>query len=188
MIKANKLFFTVLVSAALAACGGGGDSLPVKTIASSNLTVPVNANTAAAVVGESFTFPAGVTDFGTTTPTTMTFTSATATPAFAIAADGFAASGPTTFGSCIYTVTSSTFPVGSKLAVGQQVRVNTCNLNVATSGGNANGDSVPREVKFVLGALNSNGKNLPVVIKADGSVVINNITIGSVIISLLTGA
>ena len=188
MIKANKLFFTVLVSAALAACGGGGDSLPVKTIASSNLTVPVNANIAAAVVGESFIFPAGVTDFGTTTPTTMTFTSATATPAFAITDGSFAASGPTTFGSCIYTVTSSTFPVGSKLAVGQSVRVNPCNLNVATAGGNANGDSVPREVKFVLGAFNSNGKNLGVVIKADGSVVINNITIGSVIISLLTGA
>ena len=188
MIKVNKLFFTVLVSAVLAACGGG-DSLPVTTTTStSNVTAAVSSSTAAAVVNQPFTFAAGVPDFGTTTPTTVTFTSATATPAFAISADGFTASGPTTFGSCIYTVTSSTFPAGSKLAVGQSVRVNPCNLNVATAGGNANGAPADREVKFVLGSVNSNGKNLAVVINANGSVVINSITIGTVTISIVTGA
>ena len=186
MIKAHKLFFTVLVSAALAACGGGGP-LPDTTIATSNLTAPVNANIAAALVNQSFTFAAGVPDFGTTTPTTMTFTSAAASPAFAISGDGFAASGLTTFGSCIYTVTASTFPAGSKLAVGQSVRVNPCNLNVATANGNGNGASADREAKFVLGTLNSSGKNLPVAINANGSVVVNNITIGTVTISVVTG-
>ena len=189
MIKANKLFFTVLVSAALAACGGGGDSTPVTTTTStSNTTAAVTASTAAAVVNQPFTFESGVPDFGTTAPTTLQFTSATATPAFAISSGGFSASGATTFGSCIFTITSSTFPAGSKLAVGQSVRVNPCSLNAATSGGNANGSASDREVKFVLGTLNSNGKNLPVVINANGSVVINGITIGTVTISVVTGA
>ena len=190
MIKANKLFLAVLVSAALAACGGdGGSSTPVATTTStSNTTAAVTASIAAAVVNQPFTFAGGVPDFGTTTPTTLTFASATAPPAFAINADGLTASGPTTFGSCIFTITSSTFPVGSKLAVGQVVRVNPCSLNVATLGGNANGSASDREVKFVLGSVTSNGRNLAVVINANGSVVINGITIGTVTISVVTGA
>lgn len=189
MINANKLFFTVIVFAALTACGGGGTSAPISTsIASSNLPpVAVTATTAAAVVNEPFTFAAGVPDFGTTTLTTVAFTSTGATPAFAISADGATATGATTFGSCIFTITASTFPAGSKLAVGQSVRVNPCQLNAATSGGNANGSASNREVKFVLGTLNSNGKNLPVVINADGSVILKGITIGTVTISVVTG-
>ena len=189
MIKANKLFLAVLVSAALAACGGGGgSSTPVATRTStSNTTAAVTASVAAAVVNQPFTFAGGVPDFGTTTPTTLAFTSATATPAFAIKAGGLTASGRTTFGSCIFTITASTFPAGSKLAVGEEVRVNPCSLNVATSGGNANGSASDREVKFVLGTLNSSGENLPVVINANGSVVINGETIGTVTISVVTG-
>ena len=189
MIKANKLFFTVLVSAALAACGGGGTSAPLSaSIASNNLApVAVTATTAAAVVNEPFIFAAGVPDFGTTTPTTVAFTSTGDTPAFAISADGATATGVTTFGSCIFTITASSFPAGSKLAVGQSVRVNPCQLNAATSGGNANGSASNREVKFVLGTLNSNGKNLPVVINTDGSVILKGITIGTVTISVVTG-
>ena len=62
----------------------------------------------------------------------------------------------------------------------QSVRVNPCNLKVATLGGNANGSANGREIKFVLGTLNSSDKNLPVVINANGSVVINSITIRTV--------
>ena len=189
MFNANKLFFTVLVSAALTACGGGGTSAPISTLTpTSNLTAAVTATTAAAVVNKPFTFAAGVPDFGTTTPTTVAFTSTGATPAFAISAGGSTATGATTFGSCIFTITASTFPAGSKLAVNQSVRVNPCNLNVATSGGNANGAASNREVKFVLGTVDSNGNNLPVVINADGSIILNDVTLGTVTISVVTGA
>ena len=189
MFNANKLFFTVLVSAALTACGGGGTSAPISTsIATTNTAAAVTATTAAAVVNEPFTFAAGVPDFGTTTPTTVAFTSTGATPAFAISAGGATATGATTFGSCIFTITASTFPAGSKLAVNQSVRVNPCNLNVATSGGNANGAASNREVKFVLGTVDSNGNNLPVVINADGSIILNDVTLGTVTISVVTGA
>lgn len=190
MIKASKLLLTVLVTAVVTACGGGGDSTPVTTTtASGNLPpVAVTASTAAAVVNQPFTFAAGVPDFGTTTPTTVAFTSTGATPAFAISADGATASGPTTFGSCIFTITASTFPAGSRLAVGQSVRVNPCNLNVTTAGGNANGVSADREVKFVLGSLNSSGRNLAVVINSNGTVVINSVPLGSVTISIVTGS
>ena len=188
MIKVSKLILTVFVTAALAACGGG-DSTPVTTTtASSNLPpVAVSATTASAVVNQPFAFASGVPEFGTTTPTTVAFTSSGATPAFAISADGATASGPTTFGSCIFTITASTFPTGSKLAVGQSVRVNPCNLNVTTAGGNANGAPADREVKFVLGTLNSSGRNLAVVINSNGTVVINSVLFGSVTISVVTG-
>jgi hypothetical protein len=125
--------------------------------------------------------------FGTTTPTTLTFTSATATPAFSIAADGFAASGPTTFGSCIFTVSTSTFPASSPLAAGKSVTINPCNLTAATSGGVANGVASDRAVQFVLGALNSLIRNLPVVINPNGSIVINGVRC-YVTISVTTGA
>ena len=189
MINTNKLFLTVLVSAALAACGGGDTSAPMNTLTpTSNIAAVVTAATAASVVNEPFIFAAGVPDFGTTTATTVAFTSAGATPAFAISADGATATGATTFGSCIFTITASTFPAGSKLAVGQSVRVNPCQLNAATSGGNANGSESSREVKFVLGTLNSNGKNLPIAINADGSVILKGVTIGRVTIAVVTGA
>ena len=189
MINTNKLFFTVLISTALAACGGGGTSAPLATFTpTSNTLAPVTAKTAAAVVNEPFIFSAGVPDFGTTTPTIVAFTSTGDTPAFAISADGATATGSTTFGSCIFTITASTFPAGSKLSVGQSVRVNPCQLNAATSGGNANGSESSREVKFVLGTLNSNGKNLPIAINADGSVILKGVTIGTVTIAVVTGA
>ena len=190
MINANKLFFTVLVSAVLAACGGGGTSTPVSTtIATSNVTADVTAINNAAVVNQPFTFAAGLpVELGTTTATDVAFTSTDASPTFAISAGGATATGTTTFGSCIFTITASTFPVGSKLAVGQSVRVNPCQLKVATSGGSANGLPSNRDVKFVLGTVNSNGKNLPVAINANGSVVLNGVTIGTVTIAVVTGS
>lgn len=190
MFKVKNLFLTTLVCAALAACGGGGGtSVPtVASIATSNTTASVTASTAAAVVNQPFVFAAGVPDFGTTGTTTVAFTSAGDIPAFSVSADGATATGATTFGSCIFTVTSSTFPAGSKLAVGQSVRVNPCQLNAATSGGNANGSASDREVKFVLGTLNSNGKNLPVVINANGSIILGGVTISTVTVSSVTGS
>lgn len=189
MIKAHKLLFTVLVSAALAACGGGGDSTPVTTTtATSNTTAAVTATTTAAVVNQPFAFSTGVPAFGTTTATTLAFTSTAASPAFAISADGFAASGPTTFGSCIFTITTSTFPASSPLAVGKSVRVDPCTLTAATSGANANGAAVERAVQVILGTLSSAVRNLPIVVNANGTVVINGVTIGTVTVSVVTGA
>lgn len=190
MIKCLKLVAVILMTTSVVACGGGGgDSTPPAStvVATSDTTVSVTAATLGAVVNQPFTFAGGVPDFGTTTPTTLAFTSAGATPSFNIGADGATATGGTTFGSCIFTITSSSFPAGSKLAVGQTVRVNPCSLKVATSGGNANGSSSDRAVSFVLGTLSSAGRNLPIVINANGSVVINGITIGTVTIGAVTG-
>ena len=196
MINANKLFFTVLVSAALAACGGGDTSAPPTTLLATQATLaPVTAKTVGAVVNESFTFTSGVSDFGTTTSTDVAFTNATDTPTVSIKADGVTVMGKTQFGSCTFTITTSNypaFPAGPKLAVGQIVPFKTCQLNAATSGGSADGSETSREVKFVLGNpgspdLNSTGKNLPIVINADGSVIIKGVTIGTVTIAAVTG-
>ena len=189
MINANKLFLALLASAALAACGGGGTSAPITTLVpTSNASAPVTAKTAAAVTNQPFTFSAGVPDFGTkATPTTVTFTGVGDKPAFAISTGSATATGTTTFGSCIFAVTVSTFPVGSPLAVNQSVRVDPCQLNVATSGGNANGSTNNLPVNFVMGVLNSDPKFLPIVINSDGSTILNGVTIDKVNISVVTG-
>ena len=187
MIKANKLFFTVLVSAALAACGGG-DSTPITTsIVSSNLPpVAVSANTAAAVLGDPFTFPGGVPNFGTTTPTTITFTSATATPAFSISANGSTATGITRIGSCTFVIDNSSFSVDSPLGVGKTVLVDPCSVTADTVGAKP-GDPTLAEVKLVLGSLFSAGSKIKITVKEDGSVIIKEKTIGKVTISVVTG-
>lgn len=168
--------------------GGGGSSLPVVTTTStSNITAAVTSNTAAAVVNQPFTIAAGVPDFGTTTSTTVGFTSGGSTPAFAISTGGATATGPTTFGSCIFTVTASTFPAISPLAFRKSVHVDPCALVAATSGSTANCAAVDRAVQFVLRTLSSTVKNLPVVINANGSVVINNVPVGTVTIAVVTG-
>lgn len=190
MIRCVKFIVVFFMVTSVAACGGGGsNSAPpvIAVVATSDITVTVTAATIGAIVNHPFTFAGGVPDFGTTTPTTLAFTSAGASSAFNIGADGATAIGETTFGPCIFTITSSSFSTGSKLAVGQTVRVNPCSLKVATSGGNANGSSSDRAVSFVLGTVSSAGRNLPVVISANGSVVINGITIGTVTTGVVTG-
>src|SRR3954447_16114644 len=98
-------------SAMLVACGGGGGgNNPPSLVAAANTTAPVTASSAAAVTGEPFTFSSGVAKFGTTSPTTVTLNSAST---FSVAATEGNASGNLTYGSCIFTVTASTFAAGS---------------------------------------------------------------------------
>ena len=192
MFKVKNLILATLVSATLVACGGGGSDVSAPafaTIATSNVTANVTAATSAAVVNQPFTFAAGLpAEFGTTTATDVAFTSTDAAPTFSISSNGATATGTTAFGSCIFTVLSSTFPVGSKLAVGQTVRVEPCQLKIATAGATAGGSASNREVKFALGSVSSIGKNFSVLVNADGSVVLGNITIGTVTIGVVTGS
>ena len=115
-----KYKLAAIFCAALAGgCGGGGD--PVLGVAA-NTTVATTGAAAAAVVNVPFSFSSGVAALGTNAATTVQFTSSSATPAFNIASGGATATGTTTFGSCIFAVTSSTFPTGHALALGQTPR------------------------------------------------------------------
>jgi hypothetical protein len=172
----------IATSFVLASCGGGdGDSLAVS---SSNLTAPVNASTASAIAGESFAFSGGVEKFGTTSPTTVTLGSAST---FSVAATEGTASGNLTFGSCIFTVTASTFPATSPLALGKTVTVHPCNMTVATAGAPAVGGAAARAVSFVLEGNASQSHNLMVDVADNGTITVEGVNVGSVTLAPVTG-
>src|SRR6185369_326091 len=157
MNKTLKLVLALLASAFLAACGGSDEPAQV---AAADASLAASPTTTAAVANTPFAFPSGVASFGTTATTTVAFTSTATTPAFSIASGGNTATGTTTFGSCIFAVTSSTFPAGSRLAVGQIVTVNPCNINLNTQGQSANGVASTRSVALLLGAAVSSGTSV----------------------------
>ena len=193
MIKVNKLFFTVLVSAALAACGGGGDYSPPATssIATTNLTTPVNVTTAPALVNQPFTFTTGVPSFGTNgVLTTLAFTGGGATPAFEIKTPTATVKGTTTFGSCKFKVLeiTGTLPAGSPLVLNQEITVDPCQVTFDTANTVVDGTAKIEGATLTIGTLVSAVKDITVTINADRTVTIGNVNLGTVTISVVTGA
>ncbi len=183
-----KLKFVALAAvsvAALAACGGGGD--PV-LVAAENATVSVAPAVTAAVANTDFTFASGVAALGTSAATTVKFTSTSATPAFSISSGGNTATGTTTFGSCIFVVSNSSFPAGHPLSNGQTVTVNPCSINISTAGGVANGQTVPRSVALLLGAAASSNQSVQVAVSPNGNLTLNGNNIGVIRLTPVSGA
>lgn len=186
----NKLLvsvFATIVAASLTACGGGGGEPPATQVAAADDTVPANGTTTAAVTNIPFTYPAGVTEFGTTGTTTVAFTDTSTTPAFSIVSGANTATGTTTFGSCDFKVVASTFPSGSKLAQGQIIIVNPCNINVNTKGVPANGVAATRSVALMLGSAVSSGQSITVQVNPGGELTLNGKSVGSVTLVAVTG-
>lgn len=185
-MKKLGMILGLAAAVAISACGGGGDD-PV-LVAPATAVVPVTAAAATAVVSQTFAFPSGVPDLGTTGTTTLAFTSTATTPAFQIASGGNTATGTTQFGSCIFTVTASTFPAGSRLAVGQTITVNPCNISVQTAGQQANGVAATRSASFVLGNAVSSGATITVAVNPGGQLAIGGVSVGTVTLTPVTGA
>ena len=189
--RLNKRLVSLLVipaaSVVLAGCfwDSGSDSAP--TVASTDLTVAAAATTLSAVVNTDYVFPA-VPAFGTASATTVSFTSTTATPAFSISSAEGKATGTTTFGSCIFTVTGSTFPVSSLLGVGKVVTVDPCSLTVKVRGVEAGGQPASLGTVLVLGTLSSGSVTKTVTIDANGNVAVGGVTLGTVTLVESTGA
>lgn len=179
--KLAAIFGAVVV----AACGGGGGD-PI-LVASADTTLATSASTAAAVVNTPFSFDSGVAALGTTGATTLQFTSTATTPAFNIASGGNTATGATTFGSCIFAVSSSSFPAGHSLAAGQTVTVNPCSLSVKTTGAVANGQATSRSVALLLGAAASAGATVTVAVTAGGALTLNGNNVGLVTLVPVSG-
>lgn len=185
MKKLLGLIVAVGASALLYACGGGGDDQPLGVAGTT--TLATNSTVAASVVSTPFTFASGVPALGTTGATTVTFTSTSTAPAFSISEAGRTATGSTSFGSCIFAVTASTFPAGHALAVGQTVVVNPCNMNVNTAGAVANGVAATRSVALLLGSAASSGASATVSVTAGGALTLNGNTVGTVTLTPVTG-
>lgn len=174
------------VAALVAGCGGGDGGTPL--VAASDTVLATNGTTASAVAQTTFTFNNGVTEFGTNAATDVTFTSASATPAFAISSGGDTATGTTTFGSCDFAVTTSSFPAGHPLAQGNTVIVNPCNLKIGTAGAVANGIATSRSIALVLGAAYSANATIRVGVSASGQLTLNGNLVTTITLKPLTGA
>lgn len=183
--KTLSLILIPLLASALVACGGGS-SAPVQVV-TADPALPASPTMTAALVNTPFAFPSGVPSFGTTATTTLAFTSTATTPAFSISSEGKTATGSTTFGSCIFAVTSSTFPAGHALSLGQTVVVNPCNMNVNAAGATANGVGVTRSVALVLGAAASSGASVVVAVTAGGALTLNGNSVATVTLTPVSG-
>jgi len=181
---------TAAVAMTLSACGGGGSEPAPVLVAPAAVNLAASPATTAAVAATPFAFPAGVAELGTTAPTTIVFTApagTTTTPAFSIASEGNTATGTTTFGSCIFAITSSTFPAGSRLARGNTVVVNPCNINVQTAGLQATGVGATRSVALALGSAVSSGSSITVQVNPGGQLTLNGASVGTVTLTPVTG-
>lgn len=175
-----------VAAAALVAACGGGSSTPI-LVASTDAVVPAAAPVVAAVAGVPFTFPSGVPALGTTGSTTIAFSGTAAAPGFGISSGGNTASGTAAFGSCIFAVTSSNFPAGHPLSLGQTVTVNPCNLSVNTTGAVANGVATTRSVALLLGAANSAGASVVVAVTAGGALTLNGASVATITLTPVSG-
>jgi hypothetical protein len=72
-----------------------------------------------------------------------------------VASGGQTASGVLTFGSCIFTVSASTFASSHPLALGKQVTVNVCRASLATNGLTADGNAKAVDTTLTLGTATS---------------------------------
>lgn len=169
---------------------------PKVMVAATDAVLTVNATVTSALVGTTFNFAGGAgalapavanqnlaLSFGgtATAPTAnMVITSPTGAPVGTIGAN-------VSFGSCIFAVTSSSFPAGHSLAVGQTVTVNPCTLSVRTTGAVANGVATPRNVALLLGAAASANSSVTVAVTPSGGLTLNGTTVGTVTLTPISG-
>ncbi len=194
MNKTVTLLLSFLLASALVGCGGGGGGEPAPVaVVTQPTTLPASSTTTAAVAAVPFVFPAGVPDLGTTAATSITFTSTAATPAFSIASGGNTATGTTSFGSCIFEITDSTFPAGHRLAATtppappNRITINPCNIKVETAGVSVDAPAEERSVALLLGTAASTGAAVTVDVNPGGQLTINGKSAGEVTIVFVTG-
>lgn len=168
---------------------------PQKMVAT-NTTLAMNPTVTSALVGTTFSFPGGAGALATELAgqnLALTFggtaTSPTAAMVITTTSGGAVgtASATLTFGSCIFAITASTFPAGSRLALGQTVIVNPCNINVQTAGLRATGVAATRSVALALGAAVSSGAAITVQVNPGGQLVLNGTSVGTVTLVPVTG-
>jgi len=163
--------------AVLVACGGGGSEPP--KVASSNTTIAASATTMGAVANADFSFPSGVPAFGTTAPTTFKVSGSGTALNSSISSGGKTASGNLGFGSCVITITTSTFEAGHPLAAGAQITVNPCAISLNTAGlVTSDSASTPVGTTITLGAAVSTPTIFSIRISPSGQVTVGNTPVG----------
>jgi len=201
-VELTKWTIGVVLASALVGCGGGvGSSAPAPVaVVAADAQVPMTQATVAALVPAAgaapivATFNSGVSGTNAagaavhlTGPTTVAFSAPATgtTPVFTIKNGTGTATGNTTFGSCDFTVVTSTIPA---LPVDTVLKVDPCKLTVPTSGDPANGTTTTQNVVFTLGNATSTDIPLAVTIASTGAVTVGGTVVATVTITVLTGA
>jgi len=187
--------YTAAAAGLVLAFVAGCDSDPTAPtlVVASNTTLATNPAVAQAIAGTTFNFPGGAAAISTETAgqnLALTFTNANAaTMVFTNAAGATTGTITTsvTYGSCIFVVSASTFPTGHRLAQGNTVVVNPCNINVNTAGQQATGVSATRSVALLLGSAASAGAAINVSVNPGGQLTLNGISVGTVTLVPVSG-
>jgi hypothetical protein len=169
-----KLMAALSAATVLFACGGGGSDATTQ-VAGGNVALAINTATGAVltktVSGDPLEFVAGINAGGFVVPgpATLTITDTGGnTQSFAVSAGGGVAAGTMSYGSCKFTVTSSTIP---GVVVGTTYTIGTCSLELSTSGSKI-GDPVSVDAVLNLGGFKMSPRKKSILIRADGSVAI----------------
>jgi hypothetical protein len=118
--------------------------------------------------------------------TELSFTSGNT---FALSAGGKTASGGTAYGSCIFTVQSTTFEAPHPMSVvGQSVRIDPCQIEVNARGIAANGGTATATAQLVLGTLASSEVSTAIRITESGELFVGQVSFGTVTTTPVTGA
>ena len=156
---------------ALSACGGNEETRNVATTTALGANTDTTHTSVAAVVGQAFTVPNGAVFNAGIGNNPVTFTFPTAST-FQLDRGSSRATGTTTFGSCILTVTASSFAVGQGPQVGQTITLTTCNITVSASTVEVGGAAVSGTITLVVtsstGTSTSSAVTLNVSILDDG--------------------
>lgn len=201
-MRLNKISLAALVlggSVLLSACGGGNDS-PLRPVVTASRDAKVEikkallAESEAAVntvLGQTFTFPSGV--LGTAGSTTLTLAGKKKAPTFTLTVPGQTqpVEGFMSYGSCIFTITSSPFTSGPLVVTAPPaippITIEPCMLTVGTSGHMADGRSIPSSVRFTLDGIVGT-VILPVSVDLNGNVMVNGLPFGITGTVATTGA
>lgn len=161
---------------------------PEKKVAAQNLVTNVSSTVVPALEATPFTFPNGG---GALSPAlngqtfTLTFsnTSAATPTATVTVAGGGGFTATTTFGSCIFRITTSTNP---QIVVGSTITVNPCQVNVQTGGIVATGQATTVQILLQLGVVPSAANQAAVSINpTTGVVTVNGVpNVGTVTLTL----
>lgn len=144
-----------------------------------NVAVPIEADTVAALNGETFTFTNGVQDdFGTTTATDVQFTTTGGATTANITAGDDTAATAVTFGSCIFDVTTSEFTEGPLATDGEPITVQPCTLIVSATNVPVGGEETDGTAMLRLGDARSEPETISVRLDADGGLFLNGVDTG----------
>jgi hypothetical protein len=174
-------------------CGGdgGGDGAATTTSNVSNASVPVNATTVQAVVGQQVTIPNGSIFDPAIGNNPVTFTFTDDSPAtFSLTRGSSTASGDVAFGSCTLTVTLSGFPAGQGPQVGKVINFTTCSIQITASNVTVGSGAVSGTLTLTLSGPSGSSTSIAITVQVsilnNGTLVINGVATG-ITISGTTG-